>query len=245
MILTPNDLPSKGLYSNAGPLYLRPLSFLEMIEYTNEVTGNSIKDCIRDLKWLIRLDSSVKDHSLFDLDYLIFMMKVHTISDNKDFVSNIKCPVCGTDNRIEIDLGDFKFVDAKPKDELIKRVVLGGTKFHIGIPTIGEFMDVLNTYSIYQKTDKVEIPKLVSLFPEFKTIPNVVENAIFNSTRKDISILYMLETNYLSTTEPIKRTCAKCDIKGGMAIGISSLIADMFRNVLFNCPVNESDVQFE
>ena len=245
MILTPEDLPSKGLYSQAGPVYFRPLTFLEILDYSNEVAGNSIKDCLKDMRWLMKLDPNIKNHSLYDLDYLIFMMKVHTISDNKTFISDIQCPKCSTRNRVEIELSDFKFIDAQPTDQLIRRVLLGGKKLQVELPTIGDFADILHTYSIYMKTDKVEIPKLVSLFPEFKTIPNVIENAVFQADREDISILYMLEMKYLSPTESIKRTCSTCNEKGGMAIGIGSLIPSMFRDLLLNNAVDESQVQYE
>lgn len=246
MILTPNDLPSKGLYvPTPTPIYLRPLNFMEILEYSNEVTGNSIKEYLRDIKWLMKLDPNIKNHSLYDLDYLIFMMKVHTISDNKTFSTDIECPKCGTKNRIEISLDDFSFIDVEKESERVKRVKLGGTTFNIKVPTIETFAEVLYTYSLYMKTDKAEIPKLVSLFAEFSTMPNHVEEAIFNANRNDISILYMLEMKYLSSTNPIKRTCSNCNDKGGMAIGISSLIANMFRDVLLNNAIDDSQVQFE
>lgn len=246
MLLTPNDLPSKGEYASAAaPLSFRPLTFLEILEYSNEVTGNSIKDYLRDIKWLMRLDPNVVNHSLYDLDYLIFMMKVHTISDNKEFQTDIECGVCKTQNRVDISLGDFEFIDVEPKSETVSRVLLDGYKYRISIPTIGTFLDILNTYNLYKKTDKAEVPKLVSMFPEFQTIPNDIEYAIFNANRADIAILYMLETKYLSSIKSIKRTCTSCQKKGGMAIGIGSLIANMFRDVLLNNPIDDTQVQFE
>ena len=248
MILTAGDLPSNGEYiaaAAAKPIHLRPLNFIEILEYSNEVTGNSIKNYLRDLRWLIKLDPNVLGHSLYDLDYLIFMMKVHTIADNKDFQTDIECGTCKTPNRLDLTMADFQFIDVEPRSEMVSNVLLGGYKFKISVPTIGTFLEVLNTYNMYQKTERAEIPKLISLFPEFKTIPNDIEYAVFNSSREDIAILYMLETKYLSSTKPVKRTCTSCNKEGGMAIGIGSLIASMFRDVLLNNPIDDTQVQFE
>ena len=84
MLLLPNDLPSKGEYSFSPPINLRPLSFIEILEYTNQTTGSEVKDYLRDISWLQKMDPGILEHSLYDLDYIIFMMKVHTISDNKE-----------------------------------------------------------------------------------------------------------------------------------------------------------------
>jgi hypothetical protein len=244
MLLLSNDIPSKGEYSLSPPLTFRPFTFLEILEYSNEVTGSSIKDYLRDINWLIRLDPGVLNHSLYDLDYLIFIMKVHTISDDREFQSDIQCD-CGTMNRFRFNLADFSFDELDPKEELVSRVLIGGYKYKIRIPTIGQFLDILKTYSLYNKTDKVEIVKLISMFSEFDSMPNDVEMAILNSNRKDISILYMLETKYLSNVKSVNRTCTGCNKEGGMAVGIGSLIANMFRDVLLNNPIDESQVQFE
>jgi hypothetical protein len=245
MLLLPQDLPSKGEYSASPPLKYRPFTFLEILEYSNEVTGSAVKDYLRDIQWLQRLDPGILQHSLYDLDYLIFMMKVHTISDSKEFKTDVKCTTCNTLNRFTFDLGDFSFIDVEPRQETVANVLLGGYKYRIKIPTIETFLKVLKLYSLYNKTDKVEVVKLISMFPEFETIPNDIEQAVLNSDRKDISILYMLESKYLSSTNSMKRTCSTCQKEGGMAIGISSLIADMFRDVLLNNPIDESQVQFE
>lgn len=245
MLLLSKDLPSKGEYSQSPPIKLRPFSFLEILEYTNEVTGSTVKDYLRDINWLARLDPGILQHSLYDLDYLIFMMKVHTISDTREFQTDVKCSTCNTPNRFHFGLEDFSFIDVEPKENLVSRVLLGGYKYKVKIPTIGEFLEVLRKYSLYQKTDKVEVVKIISLFPEFQTIPNDIENAVMNSTGRDIAILYMLETKYLSSTNSIKRTCGNCNKKGGMAIGVGSLIANMFLDVLLNNPIDESQVQFE
>ena len=245
MILLPNDLPSNGEYSSSPPLTFKPFNFVEILEYSNEVTGNSVKDYLRDIRWLIKQDPEVLNHSLYDLDYLIFIMKVHTISDTKEFQTDVTCGNCKSKNRVTFGLEDFKFIDVEPNTERISRVLLGGFKYMIKIPTIGTFYEVLKTYGLYQKTDKVEIVKLISLFPEFQTIPNDIEVAVLGANRADIAILYMLEAKYLNSTKSIKRNCGNCSKEGGMAIGISSLIADMFRDVLLNNPIDESQIQFE
>lgn len=243
MILTISDLPSNGKFGTAPPLRLRPLTFLEVIEYTSEVTGNTVKNYIRDIKWLRKLDENVVHHSLYDLQYLIFMMKVHTISDNRSFQSEVSCPNCGNRDAVSFDLGDFNFRDLSDKDKLPTKVELGGFKYDVKVPTISTFLEVLNKYALYKKSDNVDVVKLISLFPEFASSPNDIENAVLNATRKDISILYLLEVSYLNSMEPLKKICTKCKNEGGMMIGISSLIIDMFRDILFNSHIDEDEVQ--
>jgi hypothetical protein len=245
MILLPNDLPSGGKFGNSPTLNLRPLTFMEILEYSNQTTGNSVKDYIRDIQWLERMDPNILEHSLYDLDYIIFMMKVHTISDNKEFQTDINCKVCGHTNRINLDLSDFKFNEPDEKDKLIRRVKLDGYVYKVSVPTVKTFKDVISLYSLYQKTDKVDVVKLISLFPDFKVNPNEIENLVLNASREDITILYLLETKYLQSVKSINHVCENCKTEGGMAIGISSLIADMFLNVLLNNTVDESKIQFE
>lgn len=245
MILTLEDLPSKGKFGHAPAISLRPLTFREMIDYSNEVTGNPLKSYLRDIKWLRFLDSNILQHSLYDLDYLVFMMKVHTISDNKEFQSEIKCRQCGHEERIDFDLGDFKFKDIEEEGKQVKRVVLNGFKYVIKVPTIGDFLEVLNKYVLYNKVSQADVVKLISLFSEFPTIPNDVERDVLNATRDEIAVLYLLEDKYLTSVKPIIKKCNKCENERGMAVGVTSLIADMFRDVLFNNTAIESKIQFE
>jgi len=72
-------------------------------------------------------------------------------------------------------------------------------------------------------------------------MPNDVERDVFGAKRDEVTILYLLETKYLRSVEPLK---VECDCKkGGTTVRIESLIVDMFRNVLLNNPATESKIQ--
>lgn len=243
MILTINDLPSGGKFGHVAPLNLRPLTFIEMLEYNNDVAGTSIKSYLKDIKWLEKMDKGILNHSLYDLDYIIFMMKVHTISDDKEFSTDVKCS-CGNKIRVDFDLSSFKFKDVNAEEIEVQNVLLGGFKYKVKVPRISDFLNVVNKYNLYNKVSQIDVVKIISMFPEFKAMPNDVENAVLNANRDEISILYTIEDRYLSSVKPISVECPHCDKVEGMTIGIGSLIVDMFRDVLLNNPVTESKIQF-
>ena len=245
MLLTIGDLPSGGRYGIANPVTLRPLNFMQVLDYNNIVAGNPLKQYLKDLNILLKMDPSVINHSLYDLDYLIFMMKVHTISDNVDFSTSIQCKHCQSDFHTKFTLGDFKFKDQDPEEKLIQAVVLGGYKYKVKIPTVGEFLYVMDKYNLYNKVGEADVVKLISLFPEFQSMPNDVENAVLNAELEDISVLYFLEQKFLTSVEPVTKYCNKCNDKRGTAVRIDSLIANMFRDVLLNNQALELKILFE
>lgn len=245
MVLTVNDLPSGGTFGSAPPIALTPFTFLEVLEYNNYVADTSLKKYTRDLKYLMKMDPGIAKHSLYDLDYIIFMMKIHTISDNVEFTSSCTCRHCGNDNIIHFDLANFKFRDLDPKEKLVQSVLMKGVKYKVKVPSIGQFMDVLDKYNLYQKVSEADVVKLISLFPEFQTMPNDIEDAVFDADRDDISVLYYLETKLLTSVEPVFKECTKCKNERGMAIRIESLIANMFRDILLNNASLESKILFE
>lgn len=244
MILSVEDIPSKGKFGHVPPLNLRPLTFIEMLEYNNDVAGNSIKSYLKDINWLIRMDKGILNQSLYDLDYIIFMMKVHTISDNKEFSTDVKC-TCGFKNRVDFDLSNFVFKDIEKGAQELQNVLLGGFKYKIRVPKVSDFLEVINKYNLYQKVSDVDVVKIISMFAEFKTMPNDIERAVLNASRDEISILYSVENRYLDSVESIKVKCSNCDKHGGMTVGVGSLIVDMFRDVLLNNPVDESKIQLD
>lgn len=245
MILTTGDLPSSGNFGSAPPVAFRPFTFLEVIDYSNSVAGNPLKQYVKDINYLIKMDDGILKHSLYDLDYLIFMMKVHTISDNIEFTSSCKCRHCQKDSVLKFSLKDFKFRDIPKNEKPVQSVLLNGYKYRVKVPTIGAFLDVLDKYNLYQKVDQADVVKLISLFPEFQTMPNDIEDAVFDANREDISILYFLETKYLNAVEVVFKTCEFCNDSRGMAVRIDSLIANMFREILLNNPSLESKILFE
>jgi hypothetical protein len=76
-------------------------------------------------------------------------------------------------------------------------------------------------------------------------MPNDIEDAVFEANREDISVLYYLETMFLTSVEPVFKECTKCKNERGMAIRIESLIANMFRDILLNNASLESKILFE
>jgi hypothetical protein len=245
MVLTVNDLPSGGYFGSAPPIAMTPFTFLEVLEYNNYVADDALKKYTRDLKYLVKMDPGVLKHSLYDLDYLIFMMKVHTIADNVEFTSSCTCRHCGHDNVIHFDLGNFKFKDISKDDKKVQSVLMNGVKYKVKVPTIEHFLSVLEKYNLYQKVSSSDVVKLISLFPEFQTMPNDIEDAVFDANRDDISVLYYLETLFLTSVEPVFKECTKCKNERGMAIRIESLIANMFRDILLNNASLESKILFE
>jgi hypothetical protein len=238
-------MPSAGRFGSAPAVALKPFTFLEVIEYNSFVADTTLKKYNRDLSYLIKMDPNVMKHSLYDLDYLIFMMKVHTIADNLEFTSSCNCSKCNQENIVRFDLGDFNFVPYKADEKLVQSVLLNGVKYKIQVPTIGQFMDVLDKYNLYQKVTNSDVIKLISLFPEFHTMPNAIEDAVFDANRDDISVLYYLESKLLTSVQPVYRDCIKCKEEGGMAIRIDTLIANMFRDILLNNASLESKILFE
>lgn len=244
---SPSDLPSKGYLvpgKSAPSFNIRPYTFLELVNYLErETNSNAVKSLIKDIDHLKLIDPNILKQSLFDLDWLIFHMKVYTISESLTIKSEITCPICSERNNLSIDINDFEF-QVIDRQESIRKVILGGKAFTIEVPTIETFYGILQKYSMYEKVMNVDIIKLISLIKDFDTIPNIVESAVLNSTREDIVKLHYLESNLLSSVKPkyIKcsnKNCSNHKSERGMVVRIESLITNLFLSLILN---NESSI---
>jgi hypothetical protein len=244
MILHSGDVPSKGRWSGKHTCALRPLTFMEIINYNSLTTGSKLKDLIRDIEVLEEMDESILKFSLYDLEYLIFMMKVITITDDIDFRTTKVCKHCGTESLIQFSLADFKFIDVKKLKE-IKAIRLRDGEFNIKMPTIGEFKFVLDKYKMYSELDSLDAIKIISLFKDFKEQSPEIEHAVLNATREDITALSLVEQTYLNNVEVLDRKCEHCDKTGGMVMRIDDSITSMFRGILQNNPPTEDQILFE
>jgi phage FluMu protein Com len=211
------------------------------------------------------LGSSLVNHLLIcDLNYVIVRKKLITIANNEELTTTITCPRCHTKFDIKLHLSDIKFERVDPMIINGLQVKFHGAYHNVRIPTVEEFMNIFTKYRRYKRNTDLRIIKLISLFEEAQVYTQQFEQLVVTSTGPDISVLAMLEDLYLDLIQPIDAVCPRCvetyelteedkeqptqvqeEIKrkhGGIAVGIDSLAADFFQDLLKNNQLSQQDV---
>lgn len=93
--------------------------------------------------------------------------------------------------------------------------------------------------------------KTISLFKDFETKSQQIENDVLGATRGDITLLLALRDLYFDRVEPVKVFCPNCN-KGksvserrSMTVSVDSLIVDFFQSVCLNCGLDGSKILFK
>jgi len=244
------DCPSRGQGSSRrSSITIRPFPFLKLTEYLENVPTHPLDKCLYDIKWLEADDPNILDCELVDLDYFIFLKKSITIAKDINYTTTFYCPNRNHLNHLPIKLSQISFNKLDYKKIGVGTVKLNGRWRAIGPPTIREFLSVLNLYIRVQKVKDLDMVKLLSLFREFQMDPNTLERDILEAEGDDVTLLTLLSELYFSVVQPVKTTCLSCNKETGerrdLAIGINSLIANFFREVIDNNPITTDKILFE
>lgn len=234
MVLLPLDLPSKGIDPRSQSQTFSPFNFTEMIEYSRsfESCKTDLHKYLLDIEWVKKKFDNWKVINLVDLDYCIFMMKKISISKDGEFVVSKPCSDCGEDNELYLDTSRTLM----PLNLLynIKGVInLNNRDYLYELPTLDRFTEIVTIVMRSKRVKDIKILKLISIFPEFDSKPNDIEDLVSKAVLEDIIELETLHSMYLESKINIDYKCKKC--KGGhWSISISLLIDQLFLSLFLS-----------
>lgn len=251
MNILASQLPSEGFGYAFPSINIKPMTFLDIVEYLESVPKDPLAKYLYDINWLVADDPHIKQCYIMDIDYLSFMKKLTTVSEDMSMDISITCPDCGKILRKTLRLVDIMFKTADPIVMNGAVVKLKGRTYNVTPPTVEEFHKVFQKYLKFRKVSNLDLIKLIALIDEFYDRPNEVENAVLSATHEDITALLALKDLYFNRVEPIKMYCDICnkDLKNEerreLTVSIEGLIVDFFREITINNQLDEDKIQFK
>lgn len=246
-ILT-TQLPSGGYNYDFPSVNITPMNFLQIIKYLENCPKDPLEKYMYDIRMLLEEEPKISDCYVMDLDFLLFVKKLITVSDDLSYTLTVKCPDCGKEIRKKIEIDkDIHFKQIDPKIMEGAQIRLGDTSYDTIVPKVKDLMEVLSTYLRYRKVTDLKLIKTISLIKNFKIMGNQIEKNILEATHSDITLLMALQELYFDRLEGIDIKCPSCSKEGrrGMTVSVESLIVDFFRDIFNNCPINESKILFK
>lgn len=249
-ILTQN-LPSGGYGYDFPSITLRPMTFMDIIGYIESAPTDKLSKYLFDIKWVTHDDPKINSCYIMDLDYLIFIKKMISVSKDTALSFSVKCPECGSNIDAKVNIKDVLFKAVDPAIMEGATVELNGSMYSIKPPTVKEFLDVFSKYLRYRKISDLDTIKLISLIKEFDNSPNKVERDVFGATHDDITALLLLKELYFDRVEPVKLYCQVCNKNKSreerryVTVRINDLIVDFFREITRSNPITQDKIQFK
>ena len=242
-------LPSGGYGYNFPSITVRPMTFMEICGYNENVPEEPLAKYMYDIKLLLRDDPRIKDVYVMDLDFLIFYKKLITVSGDLSYNISVTRPRCGTRINTKIDINKdihFSQIDQQIMDGAV--VNLGGHKYDVIVPTVSDFLKVFDAYLRYRKVDDIKMIKTIAMIDGFDTKANQIEADVLGATHEDITLLLALRELYYERLEPVEVECPKCAEDGkeaSVAVSVESLTVDFFRDICSNCPIDGTKILFK
>lgn len=245
MEILSQHLPSGGYGYPFPSVNINPMTYLEVVGYLENVPTDRLSKYLFDIKWVTADDPKINDCYIMDLDYLIFMKKIITVS--KDLAMNItvECPYCHKKIEEKILINKLMF---KAADDAVMEgaeIELNGSIYSIKPPTVREFEKVFENFLRYKKIDNIDTIKLISLVEEFHSNPNKVEAAVLNATHDDITMLMALKELYFDRVEPIELSCKHCKEGRYQTVRVNELIVDFFREIIKHNKLTADKIKFK
>lgn len=244
-----SNLPSKGLNYNFMGVQIKPMFYGQILEYMENVPKGDLEKFYFDYCLMKEDDPNIGNLYVPDFEFCRYYKKVLTISKDESYTTSFKCPECGTKFYSKVSLREIKFSNIDPDIIDGKCIELGNNIYDIKLPTVNEFLKVLQVYRRYKKLSDIRLVQLISIFPEAIKYPNRYENLVVNAQYSEIAALTMLHSIYFDSIEPITVYCPKCN-EGidnpkemrGMEVGVDSLASNFFRDILINNQFDKSKI---
>ena len=248
-ILT-SQLPSGGYGYSFPSISVKPMTFMEICGYNENVPTEELAKYMYDIKVLLRDDPKILDLYVMDLDFLIFYKKLITVSGDLTYNITLRCPRCGETINTKIDISkDIHFSQLDPAVMDGAVIDLNGHRYDVAIPRVRDFMKVFEVYLRFKKVTDLKMIKTIALISGFDTQANQIEADVLGATRNDITLLLALRELYYDRIEPTKVICPGCLERGekeaSVAVSVESLAVDFFRDLYINCPIDGSKILFK
>lgn len=190
---------------------IKPMTFAEVLEYMENSPKNQLDKFYFDYCLISNEDPNIKSLLLIDMEYVIYMKKAITVSEDLKFQSSIKCPKCGAELKYQLMLSGINWNKMDPAALSGFELKFGGEKLRVRMPTTEQFINVYSKYRMYKRNTDIRIIRLVSLFEQSETYHNKIERLVVNATYADISKLFMLDGVFFDFVESLHLQCEECE----------------------------------
>lgn len=242
MIVLESDCPTMGRFSlKKNEFSLRPLVYSEILDYVNNKELTDYRSFLKDLKILLKMDQRIAEASILDADYLIYLMKALTISDELKLTLSYHCQACNEVHVFQTDSRNIIFNDLDEQYYRLDFIKIDGTEYRFTPPTIGEFLDKAGDLDRKSESLGLDFIRFASLFPEnpLKTTVRLFSEV----TGSDAKLIHLLTHIFFNLVEPIKHVCKK---KGGeTTVGIRLSSVDIFQVLFQSNRVNSNQISFK
>lgn len=243
MIFYSRDFPSQGRASEVDHVNLMPLNYGQLIEYINNDELTKLRSYMRDVNLLLKMDPGASKVSVIDLDYVIYMMKVLTISDELKYKYSYTCECCHKKVSGTISSKNLIFRDIDPRYFELLDITLGGIKLTYTGATVEKFQKFCAKLPRLMEDFDVKILKLASMFWDEESMmhPGKVVDLFLKATHDEVKLVAYLKSAYFDTIKPFTMTCEK---GGKTVVALNDATTGLFRRVLQNGELKTDKIHF-
>lgn len=241
MYLNPQDMPSKGLFTDS-PFNLTPMRFDELIDYVETPEKDDIGSYKKDIeKLFLKRNVDLDSYSVVDLDYLLYMTKAVTINEDLKFNVGLTCSHDHS-NTYVLSISDIRSLDFEDANKIPVYIELDGTQHPISVPTIGKFYKVLTDLSRFGSTSLTTI-RLASLFERYDSNPNEVVELINSANGDDPIALMHIENLIFGRLDDYRYKCKECGSEEGA--DLTNIVRNFFRLYIENRGLDRNKIGFK
>lgn len=217
MIIPTSALPSKGYGTLVKSIEIKPLTYKEMIEYSDGMPKDRYLRKIWDIEKLIKRIPEWRHLNCYDIDSLIFTTKYISAATTDKFT------ITFDDGSVhDILLSNIKFENLNPDSLLIKFIKLNEVKFPFNICTVSNYLDIITELSI---NSNIKIASLAAILGYNKGNTQVLDY-INGATYDEILLLDNLYYKIFEIVKPIE--------VDGAVVDVNNSITDIFRFLKIN-----------
>jgi hypothetical protein len=243
MILYTRDFPSKGYGCNVESIEIRPLTYKELVDYTNNDELTKLRKFKKDLDYLVLMSPQAEDLYLIDLEYVLFMMKMVTISKEHTFRFRYTCDCCHKSKTATIGSQSIVFRDIDERYLTLDHIELGGKNLPFRLTTLAEFKAFIAKLPRQIETTPLDTIKLASmLWDRTAMSPAEVIGLINNAVGDEIKLVSYLKSALL---QPIKPITLRCEKGGETVVALSDVTTDLFPLTLLNRRLDITKIHFK
>jgi len=245
LLISVNNLPSKGKGYKVPEIELRPLGYTKLLEYSETDCKTPGEKLLRDIKYLVTDIKGWESFHMYDLKQIIFMRKIISITTNPEIkLEELVCPKCHEKFSQSLPVGMVHFTPIPEITDKIKAVKLNGKEYPLNLnSTVKDFYDCLTLYASRGYLRDMKIIYLSTILNMIAN-PNEIEEVLNTATYEDVrslEVLYQYSSGMMSPVEIIHNGCG-----GDVMVQFDNLIVNLFRTVLLNNQIDESSfVLFE
>lgn len=223
-------MPTNGyLTFRVTQVDIKPLTFGELIKYLGDEQLTPSREYIRALKYLISKDPGIGELSILDADYILYIFKSISSSNESKLVVSCVCDHCKNKHSKSFKLNKIEFSDVNEQAMKIDHITLAGRQIKIKYPTINEFIEFFGKLGRFEDSREIDILKLLSMMD---LNPNEAIPLLDNLIQGDIALINYLDTALFKLVKPLTIPCPDYpNLRGTTAAFVMSAV-DIFRSII-------------